>query len=61
MQIYNSKIYKQILLMTFKIIERFFAIIALVKCFAGCRAKFTDTVRMIRITTGTFNRFMWRK
>lgn len=43
------------ILMAFKIVEGFFAFIALIKGFAGSRAKLTEQCGVMRMTAGTFN------
>src|SRR4051812_10562507 len=48
-----------VVLMTFKIIKRFFAIIALVECFTCCRSELTYQPGMPRLASGALNRFVF--
>jgi hypothetical protein len=49
------------LLMAFKIVERFLAIITLEQRFASRRSKFTDPAGIVRIAMRTGNRFVFGK
>jgi hypothetical protein len=49
------------LLIAFKIIERFLAIVTLEQRFAGGRSKFTDPAGVVRIAMRTGNRFVFSK